>query len=141
MYRVVRCSDGSGGLTGQEITQVSPKKFLSPTSPTGDYYVILENGDLAIRDKDGENAIKPRHIGVFPTAQSTPVRQSKIENSKTVGLTCYDIGYRYGHDATSSMKGKQIDPASDFAVPARCKIGPEINSDAVRGISAGTRAA
>lgn len=141
VYRVVRCSDGSGGKTGQEITQVSARKFLSPTSTTGDYYVILENGDLAIRDKDGENAIEPKHVGVFPTAQSKPVPQSKIENSKTVGLTCYDVGYRYGHSATSSMKGKHIDPASDFAVPERCKIGSEINSDAVRGISAGTRAA
>jgi hypothetical protein len=141
VYRVGRCSDGSGGKTGQEITQVSAKKFLSPTSTTGDYYVILENGDLSIRDKDGENTIEPKHVGVFPTAQSKPVPQSKIENSKTVGLTCYDIGYRSGNSAASSMKGKHIDPASDFAVPERCKIGSEINPDAVRGISAGTRAA
>lgn len=140
VYRVVRCSDGSGGKTGQEITQVSAKKFLSPTSATGDYYLILENGDLAIRDKDGENAIEPKHISLFPTGQSKSVQPSKIEDPKTVGLSCYDIGYRYGYTGTSSMKRKPVNPSWNFAVPERCKIDSEINSDAVRGISAGTRA-
>jgi len=141
VYRVVRCSDGSGGKTGQEINRVSANKFLSTTSSTGDYYVILENGDLAIRDKDGENAIEPKHIGLYPTTQPKSAQASKLEDRKTADLSCYVIGYRYGYAGTSSMKRKPVNSSWDFVIPERCKIGQEINSDAVKGISAGTRAA
>ena len=61
----------------------------------------------------------------------------KGENSKTAGLRCFEIGYRYGHTATRAMKGKKTDPAWDFAVPERCRADPEID----KGIEAGTRSA
>ena len=55
VYDVIRCSDGSGGNDGRELTRVSSNKFFSRTSTSGDHYVILKSGDLSVRDKDGFN--------------------------------------------------------------------------------------
>lgn len=137
VYDVVRCSDGSGGKTGQAITQVSARKFLSPRSSTGDHFVILKNGDLELRDKRGLVDIEPRYAGLWPTKQNKAAQLPTIEDSKTVGLTCYDVGYRYGHTATSSMNGKRVNASWNFATPERCRSDPETQ----RGIQAGTRAA
>lgn len=137
VYMVVRCVDGSGGRTGQMLTAASAKKFVSRTSPTGDYYLIQANGDLSVRDKDGEVELEPKHPSLWPTSQPKSTAQSGAEDVKTKGLTCYDVGYRYGHSGTSSMKGKPVNPSWDFATPARCKGDPETH----RGVQAGTRAA
>lgn len=136
VYKVVRCSDGSGGKTGQEISQVSTNKFLSRTSSTGDHYVILANGNLSIRDKDGEIDEEPKHAGLLPTIQSKAAQSLKAEDAKTIALKCYDVGYRYGYTATSSMKGKKVNSSWDFATPERCRNDPETD----KGIQAGTRA-
>lgn len=63
--------------------------------------------------------------------------QKKRESAKTAGLECHEIGYRYGHTATRAMKGMQVNPAWDFAVPERCRTDPETD----KGIEAGTRSA
>lgn len=137
VYNVVRCSDGSGGKTGQVIAVASPKKFLSPTSTTGDYYLILQNGDLSVRDKDGEIEVEPKHSDLWPSTTSKAPPQSNSEDAKTLGLGCYEVGYRYGYTSTSSMKGKRINLSWNFATPERCRN----DSDMQRGILAGTRAA
>jgi hypothetical protein len=137
VYDVMRCSDGSGGDTGRLLTQSSPTKFLSRTSTAGDHYVILKNGNLSIRDKDGEIGIEPKHVDLWPKAASKPPKSQQTEDPKTAGLACFDIGYRYGHTATAAMKGKRVNPSWDFAVPDRCK-----NELATKnGIRAGTSAA
>lgn len=137
VYEVIRCIDGTGGKTGRMVTAVSTKKFLSRTSPSGDYYLIQPNGDLSVRDRDGEIELEPKHAALWPTKQSKSTQQSKAEDAKTKGLTCYDVGYRYGHTAASSMKGKRVDPSWDFATPTRCKDDVSTQN----GIQAGTRAA
>ena len=137
VYKVVRCSDGSGGNTGQIISQVSSTKFMSSKRSHGDHYVILANGNLSVRDRDGEIEVEPKHVGLWPGTQSKVTRSAKAEDAKTLGLNCYDVGYRYGHTATRSMKGKKVDPSWDFATPERCRQNPETD----KGIQAGTRAA
>lgn len=144
VYDVGRCSDGSGGRTGQAITRVSARKFLSPQSSSGDNFVILKNGDLELRDKRGLVDIEPRYAGLWPTMQDRAVQLRKVEvaktvgeDAKTVGLRCYDVGYRYGHTGTNAMKGKPVNDLWDFATPVRCRNDPETQ----QGIQAGTRAA
>ncbi|TLD44021.1 MAG: hypothetical protein FAZ92_03730 [Accumulibacter sp.] len=137
VFQVIRCDDGSGGKTGQLLAQVSTNKFLPRGNAHGAHYVILPNGDLSVRDGDGEIDVEPKHQGFWPTARTTVAQSPKAEHSKTTGLKCQEIGYRYGFTATSSMKGKKTDPAWDFAVPGRCQNDPETT----KGIQAGTRAA
>lgn len=137
VYEVIRCIDGSGGKTGRLVTAASTKKFLSRTSRTGDYYLIQPNGHLSVRDRDGEIGLEPKHASLWPTKQSKSTLQSNAEDAKTKGLTCYDVGYRYGHTATSSMKGKRVNPSWDFATPTRCRD----DASTQNGIQAGTRAA
>lgn len=69
--------------------------------------------------------------------QNAMAKPPKDEDLKTSGLKCYEVGYRYGHTATSSMNGKKFNPSWDFVIPDRCKNDP----DTSKGIQAGTRAA
>ena len=137
VYEVVRCSDGSGGKTGRVVSQASPTKFVSRTSSHGDHHAMLANGNLPARDKDGEIDVEPKHAGLWPGSQSKTAQSAKAEDAKTLGLKCYDVGYRYGYTATSSMKGKKVNPSWDFATPERCRNDPETD----KGIQGGTRAA
>lgn len=137
VYDVLRCSDGGGGNSGRLLTQASPTRFLSRTSSTGDYYVILKNGDLSRRDKQGEIDVEPKHATLWPNAQSKQSKVLNAEEKKTIGLSCFDVGYRYGHTATTSMKGKHVNQSWDFVIPQRCQGDPETRN----GIQAGTRAA
>ncbi len=137
VYDVVRCSDGSGGNDGRQLTRVSPNKFLSRTSTSGDHYVILKNGDLSIRDKDGEVGVEKKQSGLWPVKTDKNIPAGAGEDKKTVGLECYVVGYRYGYTGTRAMKGRSTDPAWDFATPDRCKS----DSETQRGVKAGTQAA
>ncbi len=62
VFQVIRCDDGSGGKTGQLLTQVSSTKFLPQANAHGDHYVILPSGDLSVRDRDGEIDVEPKHV-------------------------------------------------------------------------------
>jgi len=137
VYVVLRCVDGSGGKSGNELTKVSNEKFISRSSSHGDHYVILANGNLSIRDRDGEIEVESKHVGLWPSSIVKVSSSTKAEDSKTVGLKCYDVGFRYGHTATSSIKGKKTNPAWDFATPERCRNDPDTD----KGIQAGTRSA
>ena len=53
------------------------------------------------------------------------------EDPRTVKLTCYDVGYKYGSGASAAMQGKKVDQADDIILPKRCKDDP----DAQRGIA------
>lgn len=79
----------------------------------------------------------PKPGSTTPTSSPSPTPSFTGEDSKTSGLNCYDIGYRYGHTATSTMNGKQFNPGWDFAVPERCHNDPAY----ANGIQAGTKAA
>lgn len=141
-YDVLRCSDGSGGNDGQLLTRAGANKFLS-TANAGDYYVILKNGDLSIRDRQGEVDVLPKHAGLQITATSVTSAASaaspsaRVEDRKTAGLDCYTLGYRFGFTGTRAAHGKPTNPAWDFATPARCKSDDQVT----RGIMAGTKAA
>ncbi len=137
VYHVTRCSDGSGGKTGDLLSQASHTKFLARGSTYGDHYVILANGDLSVRDRTGEIDVEPKSASLWPGAKAKVATAPKAEDVKTVGLPCYDVGYRYGHTATSGLHGKQVNPAWNFVTPDRCKNEDETQ----RGILAGTRAA
>ena len=137
VYDVVRCSDGSGGEDGRQVTRVNASKFVSRTSTSGDHYVILQNGDLSVRDKQGEVGVEPKQAGLWPAKPGKEPLVATAEDRKTLGLECYVIGYRYGYVGTRSMKGRSVDPAWDFATPARCNADPQTQ----RGIKAGTQAA
>lgn len=71
-YRVIRCDDGSGGKHGVLLKKVSAKKYLSTTTTAGDYYVILKDGNLERRDKDGHIDIQPRHRSPWPDRPTIP---------------------------------------------------------------------
>lgn len=58
------------------------------------------------------------------------------EAPETVKLSCYNIGYRYAHTATRTMRNAPINPGWDFSVPPRCRNTAELE----RGIQAGTKA-
>jgi len=86
----------------------------------------------------GNVTVTKTHKAPVPAVPTQGSKQyAKSEDSKTEGLSCYDIGYRFGHTATTSFQGKNVSPAWDFAVPDRCKN----DSKAEQGIHAGTRAA
>lgn len=137
-YDVLRCKDGSGGKEGAQVSRANSSTFRPiPSRSSGDHYVIQNNGDLAVRDKDGLIDTLPKHSSLWPNAQEPKVRKPIVEGNLTKGLSCYDVGYRYGHTATSSMKGQAFNPSWDFAVPERCKNDSATQS----GITAGTRAA
>lgn len=137
VYDVVRCSDGSGGNDGRQLTRVSANKFLSRTSTSGDYYVILKDGDLSIYDKDGQVGNEAKHVGLWPIKTSRESSVVASEDKKTFGLDCYVVGYRFGYTGTRAMKSRSTNPAWDFVTPSRCKADPETQ----RGIKAGTQAA
>lgn len=137
-YDVLRCKDGSGGKEGTQISRVNSSTFRPiPSRSSGDHYVMLHNGDLAVRDRDGLIDTLPKHSSLWPGAQVPKGREPAVESSLTKGLSCYDVGYRYGHTATSSMKGRPVNTSWDFAVPERCRNDSSTQS----GITAGTRAA
>jgi hypothetical protein len=137
VYDVTRCSDGSGGNDGRQLAQVTPNKFQSRTSTSGDHYVILKSGELSVRDKSGEVGLEARHASLWPVKAGTERSLAAGEGKKTVGLECYVVGYRFGYTGTRAMKGRSTDSAWDFATPERCKADPETQ----RGIRAGTHAA
>jgi len=62
---------------------------------------------------------------------------SRAEESLTRGLSCFEVGYRFGKCATESMLGKSCDPKDDVIVPDRCKNKEETK----RGIEAGVKVA
>ncbi len=137
-YDVLRCKDGSGGKEGTQISRGNSTTFRPiPSRRSGDHYVMLENGDLAVRDRDGLIDTLSKHSSLWPAAQAAKVREPAVESNLTQGLSCYDVGYRYGHTATSAMKGQPINKSWDFAVPERCRNDSSTQS----GITAGTRAA
>jgi len=55
------------------------------------------------------------------------------EEELTRGLSCFEIGYRFGRCATQAMLGKKCDPKDDVIVPERCQDQAETK----RGIEAG----
>lgn len=137
-YDVLRCKDGSGGKEGTQISKANSSTFRPiPSRRSGDHYVIQNNGDLAVRDKDGLIDTMPKHSNLWLGAQAPKARGLVVESSLTKGLSCYDVGYRYGHTATSSMKNRPVNPSWDFAVPNRCRNDSSTQS----GVTAGTRAA
>lgn len=137
-YDVGRCGDGSGGKDGVQVLRANGTTFR-PLSSTrsGDYYVIQKDGDLAVRDNDGLVETLPKQSDLWPRAKLARVPDAIVEGKLTKGLSCFDVGYRYGHTAMTSMKGRRVNPAWDFVVPNRCKDVAELRS----GIAAGTRAA
>ena len=57
------------------------------------------------------------------------------EEKLTRGLSCFEIGYRFGRCATQAMLGQSCDPRDDVVIPERCRNEPETK----RGIDAGVR--
>ena len=67
LYMVLRCADGSGGKTGNELVKVSATKFRpKAASRYGDYYVIFAGGELGVYDTQGPIATLPKHPRLWP---------------------------------------------------------------------------
>ena len=62
---------------------------------------------------------------------------SQAEEKLTRGLSCFEIGYRFGKCATEAMSGRVCSPKEDVIVPDRCKDKEETK----RGVEAGVRVA
>ncbi len=89
-----------------------------------DYYVIDKSGVLKCYDRQGL---------VF---EARSVNQPKgVERDTSGGLSCYELGVKYGRCATLSMKGKACNSSDDIVIPTRCRGSAETQ----RGIEAGTR--
>ena len=135
---MTRCDDSKDRNIGRELTHASATKFLSKQH-AGDFYVILPNGDLSVRDSQGEVDVLTKHGG--PASASVVAVKSSakegLEDAKTVYLDCYTVGYRFGFTGTRAMKGRPTDAAWDFVTPSRCQD----NAENRRGIQAGTKAA
>ena len=86
--------------------------------------------------KDGEIDVESSHAGVSPADQGKVAQSPKAEDMKSIGLKCYDVGYRFGHTATSLIKSKKVNPSWNVPIPERCLNDPETD----KGILAGTRA-
>jgi len=66
-FKGSRCSDGSGGTHGLPLTQIKPNTFAyNPSRSTGDYFVILSNGSLELRDRQGYIRTLPKHSKLWP---------------------------------------------------------------------------
>jgi len=64
------------------------------------------------------------------------VNDSGNEDFLTKGLSCYEVGYKYGKCATLVLKGGSCSRSDDIVVPKRCVGVPEKD----RGIADGTKA-
>ncbi|MFK7966813.1 MAG: hypothetical protein AB8C46_22865 [Burkholderiaceae bacterium] len=126
IYQVIRCADGSGGKRGKKLRVRGKNIFYKPESASGDHYVILDNGDLSVRDRDGEIQTERESLTVWPDVENNPNWTAIDDLRKTAGLSCFVIGYRYGFAATLAMKGSKVDSEWDFAIPKRCNpdLGP-----------------
>lgn len=65
-YEVVRCSDCSGGNTGQKVAKKPGNMFLRIPDRNGEYFRILPNGNLGSYDRDGAIDTYLKHTGVWP---------------------------------------------------------------------------
>lgn len=147
VFDVMRCSDGSkelssddeGGDKGKLITQVSPTKFLATNSRNKDNYVILPDGNLSVRDNQGEIDIEKKFDGKWKNSNYSRNAPSVIEDKKTANMKCYEIGFKYGFVAHKTYKGIKTNPNWDFSIPYRCKDALETNSGIQEGIKAAQR--
>lgn len=114
----------------KKIGEQSYKQEISPRPKW--HYRIDRNGNLEIRDSQGVvNTLVARSTTQVPSAAKIATE------AKTRGLSCTEIGYRYGYTAAKSLRGEVVDPAWDFVVPVRCRN----LSETTQAISAGTKAA
>lgn len=109
VYMVIRCDDGSGGKTGQEISQVSANKFRLRTNSTGDHYVILADGNLSIRDYAGEIAVEPKHVGfLLTTTQSKAAQLTKVEPSGGIEIMAQVHDYQAPRNPIQSFNATSL---------------------------------
>jgi hypothetical protein len=57
------------------------------------------------------------------------------EENLTRGLSCFEIGYRYGKCAALALAGKSCNPKDDVIIPERCRS----NEETKRGIEEGVK--
>lgn len=120
-YYLKQVFDRDGSKLVEKLKK-SGNKYTKPGSQ--DYYIIDSDGTFKCFDRQGL------------VYEASPVNRPKVASSDpTSGLSCYDIGVKYGRCATLSMKGKACSPKDDIAVPERCRG----NADTQRGIAAGTK--
>jgi len=147
VFDVTRCNDGSGdyskddegGDKGKLISQLSPNKFQANNSRNKDHYVILPDGNLSVRDKQGEIDVEKKFDGKWASSNYSRNAPSVVEDKRTLKLKCYDIGYTYGFVAHKSYKGIKTNPDWNFEIPYRCKNAIETNSGMQEGIKAAQR--
>jgi hypothetical protein len=98
-------------------------KFIMENSPTGDYCLINSN-TLKCYDNSGL------------TFEASPIKTlNKPLAEPTAGLSCYEIGVKFGRCGTLSLKGKACSPDDDIVVPERCRGKADTN----KGIYDGTK--
>jgi hypothetical protein len=111
----------SGGEVDNELKKTGNKYLRIGFS---DYYIIDKDGYLNCYDDQGL------------IYQANPIGKLSIHTSyPTDGLSCYEIGVKFGRCATLSMKGKACAPSDDVITPERCRNNEEFK----KGILIGTK--
>lgn len=82
IYRVTRCSDGSGGNDGEPIIQIGNNKYKEVNSNYGEYFQILPDGQLGCYDNQGYISTLKKLKTLFPW-KNTVDRSVDIELDQT----------------------------------------------------------
>lgn len=77
-------------------------------------------------------ALKDMYFRCLYSTLSSPPEPTS-ESSKTSGLGCNTLGYRYGHTASTSLKGRKPKIEWDFIMPERCRGLTETNVGIKKG--------
>lgn len=115
------------------LIKIGPKSFRLDERPKPKWhYQITASGQLEVRDSEGV-------VNTLNRVTHAPQYESKrddLDSPKTIGLSCYQLGYRYAYVAVRTIRNLSIDPNWDFSTPKRCRD----KQDTVEGIKAGTKA-
>lgn len=66
VFLTTRCDNVCDESQGQPVQQISSKKFKVADGGQGYYLVILPNGNVSVRDADGEIQLDPKHASLWP---------------------------------------------------------------------------
>ena len=87
-----------------------------------------------LRWKDQEPAAARRAL-----LEAIPAIAVDSESAQTKGHNCDTLGYRYGHTAMSTIRGKEAKLGWDFVMPDRCKNLPITEQAIKKGAKAVTQ--
>lgn len=131
--------------TGQQariVLKESPLRALpsedapvGKTLPRGNKITVITGGEWASVCQQGAVAgfVSSESLGEVGSSISKSEGEKKDKRttqsrSPLEGLSCYEIGVRFGRCATMSMKGLSCRPGDDVIVPPRCRNNENTNN-------------